>query len=61
MARSAVVGTYTYYGGTHLREVIVAISSRLQSSVVEVVPVDERIITRGAKGLFLRKKVQVLM
>ena len=42
-------GGYTYYwsgmsDGTHLRGVAVAISSRLQSSVVEVAPVDERIM-----------------
>ena len=42
-------GGYTYYwsgmsDGTHLRGVAIGISSRLQPSVVEVIPVDERIM-----------------
>ncbi len=50
MARLAVGGyTVLYYwscmiDGTHLMGVAVAISSRLQSSVVEVALVDERIM-----------------
>ncbi|XP_069995058.1 uncharacterized protein [Penaeus vannamei] len=43
------VGGYTYYwsghsNGHHLQEVAIAISSRLQPSVVEVTPVNERIM-----------------
>ncbi len=42
-------GVYTYYwsgmsNGARLRGVAIGISSRLQPSVVEVTPVDERIV-----------------
>ena len=50
-------GGYTYYwsgmsNGTRLRGVAVAISSRLQPSVVEVTPVDERIMRVRMKHTF---------
>ncbi|XP_069982177.1 uncharacterized protein [Penaeus vannamei] len=52
------VGGYTYYrsghsDGHHLQGVAIAISSRLQPSVVEVTPVDERIMVLRLKLSFL--------
>ena len=51
------VGGYTYYwsgrsDGHHLQGVAIAISSRLQPSVVEVTPVDERIMVLRLKLSF---------
>ncbi len=48
------IGGYTYYcsgrdDGAHLAGVAVGISSQLQSSVIGVTPVDERIMLVGLK------------
>ena len=50
-------GGYTYHwsgrgDGQHREGVAIAISSRLQSSVVEVAPVDERIMVMRLKHSF---------
>ncbi|XP_069972314.1 uncharacterized protein [Penaeus vannamei] len=51
------VGGYTYYrsgrsDGHHLQGVVIAISSRLQPSLVEVIPVNERIMVLRLKLAF---------
>ena len=51
---STSVGGYTYYwsgrsDGHHLQGVAIAVSGRLQPSVVEVTPVDERIMVMRLK------------